>query len=98
MGVYIPKMRLPESCWNCPLSVRDDILWCSFTDGSEDVFKYSGVRAPWCPLVEIPKHGRLIDADAIKRDIDANRPDRIYEDAWTLTVIDDAPTVIESEE
>ena len=42
----------------------------------------------------IPDHGRLIDADAIRTDIDAQRPGRCYEDAWALTVIDNAPTII----
>ena len=42
----------------------------------------------------IPDHGRLIDADAIRADIDAQRPGRCYEDAWALTVIDNAPTII----
>ena len=42
----------------------------------------------------IGPHGRLIDADAIRADIDEKRPGRSYEDAWTLTVIDAAPTII----
>lgn len=43
---------------------------------------------------EIGPHGRLIDADAIRAEIDEKRPGRSYEDAWTLTVIDAAPTII----
>lgn len=47
---------------------------------------------------EVPPHGRLIDADAIRADINEKRPRRSYEDAWALTVIDAAPTIIEAEE
>lgn len=43
-------------------------------------------------------HGRLIDADAIRADIDEKRPGRSYEDAWALTIMDAAPTVLEAEE
>lgn len=49
-------------------------------------------------VAAIGPHGRLIDADAIRADIDEKRPGRSYEDAWTLTVIDDAPTIIQAEE
>lgn len=36
---------------------------------------------------------RLIDADAVRKQIDEKRPGRSYEDAWALTVLDNAPTV-----
>jgi hypothetical protein len=36
---------------------------------------------------------RLIDADAVRKQIDEKRPGRAYEDAWALTVLDNAPTV-----
>lgn len=36
---------------------------------------------------------RLIDADAIRAEIDRKRPERSYEDAWALTIIDNAPTI-----
>ena len=48
--------------------------------------------------VPVPKHGRLIDADATRNEIDKVRPGRCYEDAWTLTVLDNSPTIIEAEE
>lgn len=43
-------------------------------------------------------HGRLVDADAIRADIDEKRPGRSYDDAWALTVLDSAPTILEAEE
>lgn len=36
---------------------------------------------------------RLIDADAIRAEVDRKRPERSYEDAWALTIIDNAPTI-----
>lgn len=62
MGVYIPNIEMPTSCSACPLATR-------FFDG-EDVCSMLGTyvhdrdREDDCPLVPVPKHGRLIDADA----------------------------------
>lgn len=36
---------------------------------------------------------RLVDADAVRKQMDEKRPGRAYEDAWALTVLDNAPTV-----
>lgn len=92
MGVYIPGMEMPKSCWdcyfqdcgNCRLNGHKVVDKCIIEDRIDDD----------CPLVHIPPHGRLIDANAIRADIDEKRPGRSYEDAWTLTVIDAAPTII----
>ena len=45
----------------------------------------------WCEIVPVPPHGRLIDADALKK---------YLEDNWipaNFDVIDNAPTVIPAE-
>lgn len=42
-------------------------------------------------------HGDLIDRDALRKEIDANRPGRSYEDGWALTVMDHAPTIVPAE-
>lgn len=68
MSIYIKGMEMPKSCWSCPFSVHHDpdtdrclitgmlyeTTWARFSD-----------RQPACPLVPVPEHGRLIDADAL---------------------------------
>ena len=68
MGVYIKDMEMPGSCIQCK-------LWylIPLADTYEDICRVTGHRvnpyhrADDCPLVEIPLHGRLIDADAISK-------------------------------
>lgn len=49
--------------------------------------------------VELPDtHGRLVDADATIKEIKARNPDDVsYEDAWAITCIEHAPTIVEAE-
>lgn len=51
-------------------------------------------------LVQLPdNHGRLVDADATIKEIKARNPDDVsYEDAWAITCIEHAPTIVESED
>lgn len=86
MGVYVKGMEIPKyGCRDCifvnfkwygdvcPIlkkEVTENIARCGFH--------------PNCPLVEVPSHGRLIDADVLPTDIE-------WED------ILDAPTVIEAD-
>ena len=52
MGVYIKGFPLPNNCGACPLR----LAWCR-----ERI--YMVTRPERCPLVPVPPHGRLIDAD-----------------------------------
>ena len=51
-----------------------------------------GIGKDGCPLVEIPPHGRLIDADAYKREMKDCRM------AFWDEVLDSMPVVIPAEE
>lgn len=68
MSVYIKGMKMPKRCFECPAIETIDGLYCSITD--KDLRKEHGInltRPDWCPLRPLPeKHGRLIDADAMK--------------------------------
>ena len=90
MSVIVKGMEMPESCYRCPMA-NDDFYLCGATE------KYlendSEERRPdWCPLIELPPHGRLIDADELVR-------------IWTgakfygniKPIVDARPTVIEAE-
>ena len=76
MGVYIKSMEMPTSCFYCPFrrKINPDDIQCLVT---RDVFEetFAGTiemrNRGFCPLVEIPPHGRLIDADALLKLIDS---------------------------
>jgi len=67
-------------------------------------FKKSDIKDD-CPLVEIPPHGRLIDADAVEKQIDyvANLDWNIKVGVSggmlaALEIVEDAQTIIEAED
>ena len=59
MSVYIPGMEMPTSCLNCRFHKS---IYCTLTDICTNT-------AQGCPLVSVPPHGRLIDADALTKEI-----------------------------
>ena len=73
MSVYIKGMEMPKTCCYCPLMGYDpDREWfdnmaqtgahiCALTGELIDNTK----RAEHCPLIPVPDHGRLIDADEL---------------------------------
>lgn len=64
MGVYIRGMEMPTNCESCPCKTTDAFggLGCQAT-GYIPLRKANQDRPDWCPLVPVPPHGRLIDAD-----------------------------------
>lgn len=70
---YIVPMKKPI-CINCPFRNLDSctlIYLMSDKDSEVTVHVNEMTVSPDCPLVEIPApHGRLIDADKLKRHID----------------------------
>lgn len=64
MGVYIPGMKIPGSCSECLDIGWQYVFECRLDDSEE------GKRLVSCPLVPVPEHGRLIDADALAHDLD----------------------------
>ena len=108
MGVYIKGMEMPKSCLNCFLS----------RSGCRAVLKRmrameagtwipANYRHDDCPLVPVPKHGDLIDREALINDM-ANMIPWAVESPEEIAMVDglsagyeavkDAPTVIEAEE
>lgn len=78
---------------------------CPCWRGDAQASYYRTSRHPDCPLVEIPPHGRLIDADALKNDgadvhmdflCDGYVEDTIW--GYSDDLIDKQPTIIEAEE
>jgi len=67
MGIYI-DMEMPESCDDCRLN--NGISCYAVPEYTEDgVVGRTEDRPDWCPLVPVPPHGRLIDADALVADL-----------------------------
>ena len=75
-GIYIPGMEMPKGCIGCPLCV-----YCTQPTTLADESPLSTIelvcfktkknvgggmnRHKDCPLVSVPDHGRLVDADAL---------------------------------
>lgn len=86
MSVLIKGMEMPTSCRACLYSRTDirNVDWCVLTEKDLPCD---------CPIIPVPKHGRLIDADALDNTLGIDdRDDYVH---WTL---DDAPTIVEAEE
>ena len=107
MGVYIKGMKIPTSCDKCPIMVFEDTncapeLYC----GCPIVFKAHpqgvGHRPDYCPLIELPPHGRLIDADnlLINKSINIIGKGMIFGGQYVFSEseIVNAPTIIPAEE
>lgn len=72
--ILIRGMELPDSCKTCPFEVFGD-CYGGKAKRIKDIEDYmdQGIRHPKCPLLELPPHGDLIDADALKAKAEYNR-------------------------
>lgn len=114
--ILIRGMEMPTSC-PCELLGIGYDLYCSFAGGIPARVKeyyeccQNGTRPSWCPLVYVPEHGRLIDADALMLEIQEYIEEYSWEtdehgwhnEKWcamkeAAMAIDAAPTIIEAEE
>ena len=108
MSILIKGMEMPKGCDDCPLYGID--LRCSITYTPNYTDGRFVERLGNCPLVAVPPHGRLIDADALtnklqelydKRECEARYTDsKEIKVSWNEAVyqIIKAPTIIEAEE
>ena len=118
MGIYIKNMKAPVTCCHCPLMGYDpDIEWVD--GGRETQGAYICVithelidntkREDHCPLVPVPPHGRLIDADALAEhkfvsiqhvSIDGKNAGTAYRLGWNTAIeaiMENAKTIIGGE-
>ena len=97
MGVYIKGMEMPKGCATCPYCDR---AWnkpkCKAKSMQgrfmEQRLNLDRTRQKWCPLVPVPPHGRLIDADELT--------DLMFADPYQdfVHIIEQTPTIIPAEE
>ena len=90
--ILIRGMKMPKNCNACELAALVDI-----SDGLvygcralKEMISNDRERLPNCPLVPVPEHGRLIDANALIRDWPTGF-------VKTADVINNAPTIIPAE-
>ena len=76
--LLIKGMEIPKRCTGCFHSKC--LLFFEHTDPNNS-------RHPNCPLIKLPPHGRLIDADALRMK---------YEYGENRKILDKAPTVLEA--
>lgn len=88
MSILI-KMEMPKNCEECLLC---GFVSCNVT--GQRIYSTTLDRLPDCPLIEVPPHGRLIDADALLKYCDA-----VYGLGNNISIgaIINAPTIIEAE-
>lgn len=107
MGVYLPNMEMPKCCAECDAeghyenSYGDEYgFFCPFGYKAYTEETREAKRLDNYPLVPVPPHGRLIDADALKNLYHYNTHDSDIDKAWTGNIrrsIDSAPTIIPAE-
>ena len=99
-GIYIPMnhINMPENCASCRFIVGSGgtfprELFCDIT--KKDIADYHA-KAADCPLVFVPDHGRLIEAEPVMKYITdgLNSGEFGYDQIKVLTEIQYAPTII----
>ena len=105
MGVYLPNMEMPTRCGRCDMRipVYDDGIFdhyeCCITAAIIDNL---GEKMEDCPLIPVPDHGRLIDADALIKNLSLDENDAENGASLLMAifieVLKAAPTIIPAEE
>ena len=91
MSVYIKGMERPECCEECQFLATDIYGSCGCDATGNIPLRLHGEQRPkWCPLIPVPYHGRLIDAD--------DRPGGFFTDYGEFVVsvndLEEMPTII----
>lgn len=102
MSLLIKGMEMPKyGCDHCFLRTGN---YCGMIEKDEAVVEYArkNERHPDCPLVPVPPHGELIEADKIYNAVEqrykmsSGIEHRCYREL--LDLICEAPTIIEAED
>lgn len=103
MSILIKGMEMPENCHECEFvdflptcpcnKMADEDFWNNVSlavEGHKD-----------CPLVPVPPHGRLIDADVLNHKIYCEIPFKVFKNVGRVSdmvlLVCEAPTIIEAE-
>lgn len=103
MSVLIKGMQMPHICMSCEFCgyIDNRYSYCTRLPMRGEV-SIGEPRPEWCPLFEVPAHGRLIDGDKLEGDL---RSMARYQDGFRqqgilgcCETIKMAPTIIPAEE
>lgn len=113
MDILIKGMEMPTTCGNCWFcrAVSNEKWHCRLTGksfasysvgwGKENNTGENGqhpyIRRDDCPLVPVPPHGRLIDANALIADVRAHS-ESYFADDFAHEWVDVAPTIIPADD
>lgn len=96
MSILIKGMKMPKGCDECTCNSgiycnAMPINFCGYTEDED--------RPEWCPLVEVPPHGGLVDRDVLMTEIIDSDLDHLQRDDWkeVIQIVSDADVVIEAE-
>ena len=100
MSVIVKNMEMPKNCRTCPMLFDGhNYRWCNITGESLGIEETDNGRDEYCPLIELPPHGRLI-AEKTITEIRYHDADGYHivngEQLCELEI--DADTVIEAED
>jgi hypothetical protein len=105
MSVVVKGLRMPENCEKCPFLIEEDIDYdiCRQCGAGKNGYIYEedidGFPAD-CPLIDLGKHGDLIDRDELKKEFpkDTDWEYPVNTNEYVCEMIDNAKTVIEAED
>ena len=97
MSILIKGMEMPKNCRTCPMLFDGhSYRWCNITGESLGIEETDNGRDEYCPLIELPPHGRLADLDKMIEDYWDGSAMRI--DKADLKEIEEYDVVIEAED
>ena len=71
MSILIKGMEMPQNCRTCPMLFDGhSYRWCNITGESLGIEEADNGRNEYCPLIELPPHGRLILENGEEYEID----------------------------
>ena len=91
MSIIIMGKDKPVNCVKCDFRVNNT----SYCRIEKTLCSPNSEPKEWCPLIELPPHGRLIDADAFERRCMFDSAVEDMQD--TIYALRDFPTIIEAE-
>ena len=100
MSVLIKGREMPNNCQEC-VCINDEYFYCQAVGRQPQDENVISRRPDWCPLIEVPPHGRLIDA-SVAYDKIAEAAGEESGNYVDMDVVDrglsETPTIIEAEE
>jgi hypothetical protein len=64
MSILIKNMKMPKTCYDCKCLTDYGCVFVGAVGSG-----WGDKRSGYCPLIELPTHGRLIDGDKFYEDI-----------------------------